>query len=246
VRIRVVAKYLQGPGVAETQALHQKMSEFWADVSPYEFSTPSSNEIDSEDVEIKAATLRQMMSDVISRERLDLGLARRILRKSRQFRVRAILEQLLDNFDFFAPVITSVVLYLDLDAVTTLAVAKNLRAKYLALISSRSAKFAHVRHWLEYFFALKYKHFSGQEVDQFLSQGAISNQAIAALTSKGLAWIREQRKLIDTFGRLDRREIIHAAGILTGAERTKWLERIDRSSSDFLEKTTIKWVSGFR
>ena len=76
--------------------------------------------------------------------------------------------------------------------------------------------------------------------------GSVANQALAALTSRGLAWIREQKKLIDGLGRLDRRELIHAAGVLPSAERSKWLERVDRSSTDFLERMVIRWVSTFK
>jgi hypothetical protein len=238
------AEYLESPEVVETQALHRHMTEFWSAVSDYEFDPENVNVPDPNDKEVKAATLRQMMTELCSRARLDLGLARRILRKSRKYRLRAILPQLLDNFDFFAAAVTDVVLYLD--KITTPAVAQKMKPQFLALLSTRAASYEHVRYWLEYFFALKYKLFRSPELDQFLSQGSVSNQALAALRSRGLPWIREQKKSVDALGRLDRREVIHASGILPPTERGKWLERLDRSSTDFLEKMTIRWVSGFK
>ena len=240
-----IETYLDSPEVLETRALHQKLEEFWASLDPYE-TGPREEDVepgDPDESELRTAALLALMEEVCSRPQLDLGLARHILRKSRKYRLRAIIPLLLQRFDFFAPVVSDVIVYLD--RVASPAVLAAQREQLLALLNTKSASYRHVRFWLEHFFSLKYPHIRTPEVEQFLNGGALANQAVAALRTRSVAWVRNQKASFDNLGRWDRREVMHAAAVLPRVERLKWIERVEQSTSDFLEKMVAKWVVGF-
>lgn len=239
--------YLESPDIVETRAMYQQVDEILATFDPYEVEGPP-EEVTPEELEDKQsriAALVALIGELCERNELDLGLARYILRKSRKLKIRAILPKLLERMDFFAPVVSDAVFYLD--KVLTPAVADQNRERFLEVIRTSDAlSYEHFRMWIEYFFALKYPHFEGPEVQEFIFKTASTeNKALAALRKRALQWVRSQKQHMDSYGRWERRAVIRASAVMPKDERDVWLERLDRSSTDYLEKTLIKWVRSF-
>ncbi len=104
---------LDDPDEIERREIHRRLEEI---EQSNEYSFEDDQEEDSTtptDTQQRTEALTELMVRVCSITPLDLGLARHVLRRCRRYRLRAILSQLLEHFDFFAPVINDVVLYLD-------------------------------------------------------------------------------------------------------------------------------------
>lgn len=104
-----VNKYLNSPEQIEKSEIHEALSSINSLKDAY--GVNFEEEVD--EGEIRPTVLTKLMDKVISSEKLDLGLARHILRRCRKYRIRAITNQVLDNFKFLSPVVSDVILYLN-------------------------------------------------------------------------------------------------------------------------------------
>jgi hypothetical protein len=136
-----VAKHLHNHYVDERNDLLETLDEF----NPYSDDYDESDfedESDEPDAELVTAIER-----VITYEHLDLGLARSVIRTARRNSIAVIAEHLLNNFEFFAPVVNDVVLYLH--EVTDEDQAKILRPYLEAICDSPALDGQLVRFWIE-------------------------------------------------------------------------------------------------
>ena len=236
-----LSKYLQSPEEVEKTAFHKRIK----DLAKADFYGMIPSDSDSSAKEDKSKARNEAFADMINqvcmKDKLDLGLARHILRKCRKYRIRSIIPTLFANFDFFAPVVNDVVLYLD--RVVSGNYASQNQSMFIELLAKSETKhYDFVRFWLEYFFAQKYAHFSDYQIRSFVLNGNhISNQAIAAIRKRALHWVRDQRGRLDQMGRWDRRQVLQCSVIMPIDERIHWLERVERSTDDFLERMVIRW-----
>lgn len=178
---------------------------------------------------------------VINYEHLDLGLARNVIRTARRNSISAIAEHLLDNFQFFSPVVNDVVLYLH--EVTDDELAIDLRPYLEEIVTSPAIDSQLVRYWLESYVSRYSYYLESQALLQFVNAGPnIDNQALAAITTKNLAWVRNQKTAVQNLGGWGRRAVLNASRVLPSDERKHWLKLFLFNSPVLLERWVAKWV----
>lgn len=178
---------------------------------------------------------------VINYEHLDLGLARSVIRTARRNSIAVIAEHLLDNFEFFAPVVNDVVLYLH--EITDSDLAATLRPR-LEVITTSAALDSHlVRFWMEWYVAQYPEYMTSPTLQQFVYSGKnIENQALAAIATKNVAWVRNHKAGIYNLGGWGRRAVLNASRILPSDERTHWLRLFSGNSPVMLDRWVAKWA----
>lgn len=178
---------------------------------------------------------------VINYEHLDLGLARSVIRTARRNSIDVIAHHLIDHFDFFAPVVNDVVLYLH--EVTDSTLAQALRSKLETIVNSPALDTQLVRFWIESYVA-QYPEYMASPILTRLVYGGpnIENQALAAITTKNVAWVRSRKASIYNLGGWGRRAVLHASRVLPSDERTHWLKLFSGNSPVLLDRWVAKWV----
>ena len=238
-----VAEHLNNPDVVEKQQLHELLANVTSEHSAYGEMSYIAMEGDvTENLEMQRVVMNDLLEEILSRGVLDLGLARHLLRRCKKNRIRAIVPGLLENFDFFAPVIRDVVLYLD--KVTNPRFIEENTTTFSTLIeNSETARLPFVRFWLERYFAENPKYLLDAGIRHYvLESGDICNQATAALKSKNIPWVRQMRTRIDTLGPWEKRAVIIASQILAKQERLTWLGNLEQHAQSKIERWVIRWV----
>ncbi len=199
-------------------------------------------EVPIEDDEEKAHEIIQLTAKkVLSRDYLDLGLSRSLIRKARSYGYSELAETLLDKFEFFAPVINDVCLYLD--RVTDDALLDEHISALRKVADSPIMNQDLVRFWFEWYLSRNEKIMSDRSLKAFVMNGPnVVNQARAAVTIKDLSWVRNKKADIFSVGNLDRRAILYAAHILPGDEKKHWLKLTMASSPLITDRWVSKWV----
>lgn len=212
-----------------------------------EIYNPYTEEVEEIEVEIEDAEISypeelvSAIKKVISYEFLDLGLARSVIRTARRHMVVELVDYLLVNFEFFAPVVNDVVLYLK--EVTDKHVAIAITKKLEALIPLPALDNQLVRFWVEWYVAQYPDFMSSPKIHAFVFDGQnIENQALAAISTKNVAWVRNHKAGIYNLGGWARRAVLNSARVLPGDERNHWLKMIIHNSPVLLDRWVAKWV----
>jgi hypothetical protein len=235
--------FLTNPELETKQKIHQHIDQIISDWNPY--ADESEAEYPEKiDFETETKVMPQILKEIVDLGTLDLGLARHILRRCQRRKIRSITPVLLDNFDFFSPVIRDVVLYLKRVS-NTLFIAKYIDQLSDIISSSSSINYPYVKYWFEYLCA----HFSKLQEDNIIhsflfKHGTIPNQAIAAVIKKDISWVHGKKTILNEFGMWDRRAIIFASTILPKSERSPWLKHIELTVKEKNEEILIRWAKG--
>lgn len=177
----------------------------------------------------------------MKREVVDLGLARVLIRKAKINRIEFVSNIIFDNFDFFSPVINDVILYFQ----------TILSKEWISLNSDRLLSITHstsmqqnmVRYWTEWFFASNEFLLQVPEIRRFVFQSdSVEIQALAALTSKNVAWVRDSKKQVYYVGEKGKRAILRSTKILPKDERDNWLKNIEQNAPEELDRWIVKWI----
>lgn len=209
--------------------------------NPYadEFEEPEFDVVDED--EQQKAQLQEAIEKVINYEHLDLGLARSVIRTARRNGIPAIAKHLLLNFDFFVPAVNDVAVYLH--EVTDPDLAVELRPIIEGLVGSPALDSQLVRFWMEWYVAQYPEFMQSQAIHQFVFGGAnVENQALAAITTKNVAWVRNHKAGVYNLGGWSRRAVLNAARVLPSDERTHWLKLFIGNSPVVLDRWVAKWV----
>lgn len=233
---------------AEFLALHmhnhyaEEKSELLETLDGFNPYSDDYDEPDFDDDEDDAnAGLIAAIERVINYEHLDLGLARSVIRTARRNSIGVIADHLVTHFPFFSPAVNDVVLYLH--EVTDASLADSLRPKFETLVESPAMDTQLVRYWIESYLARYPAYMSSTVLAQFIYGGPnIENQAIAATTTKNVAWVRDHKASIYNLGGWGRRAVLNAARILPSDERTHWLKLFSGNSPMLLDRWVAKWV----
>ena len=208
-------------------------------INPYTFQV-------EDIVESVCSDIGERLADAIQRilkfENLDLGVARAIIRRARAHRIPDIAEILLNNCEFFRPVINDVALYLDViltefDAGPFIKIIVDLEQQRLLEDPGTN----------EWFSWLISKH-SRLAKDRRLRRVLDSNMRLtylarAAVCTRNLAWVREQKDLLFNNASWNRRAILYAAQLMSSDEKNAWLRPLkNHSTISLLEKWMIEWV----
>ncbi|MFQ1055552.1 RNA-directed DNA polymerase [Gilliamella apicola] len=213
-----------------------------------EIFNPYSGEVKYEQKPVQATRddleehLRHIAKQLLKRDVIDLGLARALIRKAKTNHIEFVTDIIFSKFDFFSPVINDVVLYFRALSNNDDWVNKN-RSNFVSLISAGALGKSIVRYWIEWFFSGNEKLLQIPEVRRFLSQSSyIENQALGAITSKNVSWVRDNKNRVFYVGEKGKRAILRSTKILPKDERDNWLRNIEKNTPEELDRWLIKWV----
>lgn len=229
----------------EKQAIHNSLEELNITIGEYPFIEPIDiTEVnDSDKTKAQSEAFVRLMEEILKFDNLDLGLARHILRRAKKLRTRSILPILLENFDFFAPDIRDVVLYLE--TITNKRMIEHNISKFNAIINhSKSLNIPYVKYWMDYYFTSRGFFEEYEETRTYLNE--ISNLRYKALRVKrngNISWLREHKSKIDQYNPWDRRAIIYSGDVLSRGERIPWMEHII-SNGDLVDRSLAKYIKG--
>jgi len=230
--------YLNSPEELEKTEIHEALGEINSPIDAYggTFVEPV------DEGKVRPTVLTELMERVLSGEKLDLGLARHILRRCRRYKIRAIANQVLDNFEFLSPVISDVVLYLTKVSNATF-VGRN-KDKLISIFTAQlNSEIPFVKEWIEYYISNDSKLLEVKEIRELIfATASPRNQAAAARLLNRTHWVREQRGNMSHLSPWDRRSVIYSGLALSKAELNGWLNALEKNSTNFTEQMTIKWV----
>lgn len=212
-----------------------------------EVVNPYTNEIEEveveidDDEEIQKVQLQAAIEKVLAYGHLDLGLARSVIRTARRNNISAIAGHLLNEFDFFVPVVNDVVLYLH--EVTDEEIAKELLPQLEAIVDSTALDSQLVRFWIEWYISQYPIYMASTKLRGLVFGGPnVENQALAAIAMKNIAWVRDHKAGVYNLGGWARRSILNASRILPSDERQHWLKLFIHNSPVILDRWVAKWV----
>ena len=198
-------------------------------------------EVEIDDEEIENVQLRAAIERVLAYEHLDLGLARSVIRTARRHKISAIAGHLLENFDFFVPVVNDVALYLH--EVTDEEIATVLLPHLEGIVDSTALDSQLVRFWMEWYVAQHATYMGTPTLHRLVFGGPnIENQALAAIATKNIAWVRSHKAGVYNLGGWARRAILNASRVLPSDEREHWLKLFINNSPVVLDRWVAKWV----
>lgn len=232
-----VQKHLHNNYVEEKSQLLETLEIF----NPYtnEFEDLDFDDLDED--ERQQSQLLTAIERVLAYEHLDLGLARSVIRTARRNSISVIAKHLLENFEFFAPAVNDVVLYLR--EVTDADLAKALRPIVEALLESPALDSQLVRFWMEWYVAQYADFMQSPKIHQFIFGSTnVENQALAAITTKNVAWVRNHKATVYNLGGWARRAVLNASRVLPSDERNHWLKLFVGNSPVILDRWVAMWV----
>jgi len=242
---RFLAEYLDSPQETEKVKIHDTLAGIQSFQAAY---GTIDSEVDEKD--IRPSVLAQLMKTIVSSDVLNLGLARHVLRKSRKYRIRSILPDLLDNFTYFLPVISDVILYM-MEVTNQKFVQQNVE-RILDIISTNAiTAYPYYREWMEYYIVNNKALLKQEDVIKYIYKHAsIRGQAIATVkleeAHKAVDWVRSHKVMLPNLSSWDRRAVILSSRILSKKEMDSWLASVEKSTDNFMELMTIKWVKSTR
>lgn len=233
---------LDDPDEIERREIHRQLEEIELG-DEYSFEDDQEEDAStSADTQQRTRALTELMVRVCSITPLDLGLARHVLRRCRRYRLRAILPQLLQHFDFFAPVISDVVLYLD--SVTNNKFLEHYGDQlYDICQTADSLKIDFVRFWFAHYI-VKNKIMSDEErFYRFIHDGPhLEPKAQAAFNMRSVAWVRKFRYQIDQLSPWERRQVFRCSAVLAQDERRHWYRNLEQNPMSKLDRWVLAWV----
>lgn len=230
-----VAEQLHNPYAEERVELFESLEIF----------NPYSGDVEEVEIEVDVdQVLEQRLSDtlasVLRMPRLEIGLARALLRRARGRASPIIAPSLLESLEKFSPVIAEVALYLD--RVFQAHGAQHYTTPVAQVVSSDLMNQPLVRYWFEWLTSRHPAFFQDPTINNFISHSAIEHQAQAAVASANIPWVRAMKQRIYQLGDRGRRAVIYSAKVLPSDERKHWLNMTIGSTPNVLDKWVAQWV----
>ncbi|MFC4864027.1 RNA-directed DNA polymerase [Pseudomonas sp. MAHUQ-62] len=171
---------------------------------------------------------------------VDLAVIRAIIRRAKHGQVADIAEAILEDIEFYTPVINDVCLYLaSLPAEEILDILPSLSTLCQTnKISKRS-----LRVWMEWLFTRNALFLKDPHIRRYAYQGAPATAAAAALLEGNIAWSKEAKQKVLTSASWDRRAYIYSLSILSKDEAEKYLKFVRQNPSlTHTDKWVCTWV----
>lgn len=172
---------------------------------------------------------------------LNIGLSRYILQHSKKIKTYILADKIFAKFDFFAPVMRDVIIYLD--SITDAAFTERYKKQVIHVINhSRSLKNPFVKSWFDNYLI----HHSGfantPEIKAYLQSASIRDQALLAVKNHASSWTRKHKADLHQQNLNDKRAIIYSANTLPEGEKNAWLKTLGGHHTDFVTDILVKWV----
>jgi len=239
-----VGKYLENPENVEKTHIHEALSEMIEPQSAYQIYEEDEDESEEPtESDVRPTVMISMCQKLLALGKLDLGVARHILRQCRKYRIRAVSTLILDNFDYFSPVISDVVLYLD--KITNARFIELNLAKFESLITENNfAKLPFIQLWMSEYFRKNPSFLNSTIIAGYVSR-SLHHEAFAdhIIESSNLAEFRTLRSNLNEASDRKRRAIFKASLVTAKDDRDAWLSSISRRyANNIVDVSVIKWV----
>ncbi|MCC8688347.1 RNA-directed DNA polymerase [Xanthomonas campestris] len=228
-----IDSHLHNPYLDDKDELMEELDN----IGPYG-GDDEGEDLDDEDI---GGTLAGALYKILEFDYIDLGLARSIIRTARRNKIPDIIQNLLENFSYFAPVTPDLFLYLEevIDSSTIPIIKIGLEE----VCDLQEANCALVRLWLEHFIASHSSLLASHKLKGFVMTGPnTENKARAAITLGDIAWVRTHKAQIYNVGARARRAIINASRVLPSDERNPWLNLVAQNAALPLERWLAGWI----
>lgn len=171
---------------------------------------------------------------------VDLAVLRAIIRRAKHGQVAEIAKPILEDIEFYKPVINDVCLYL---ASLPAAGIKEILPLLSNLCQANRISNRSMRVWMEWLFTREAQFLTDQNIRRYVYQGTPASAAAAALLEGNIAWAKEAKQKVLTSASWDRRAYIHALNILSKDEAEKYLKFIKQNPSlTHTDKWVCAWV----
>jgi len=244
------SRYLSSPESEELNNLVEKFEEFlelielsgnWYDQLDYEDLEPDAQQM------VDEFNLEDLLRAQLSKNDMDLGVVRFILRRMAQLNDSDMAVELIDDAERCYPVLAHIMEYLTALTDVPQAVRDHVSAKIMSLI--RSSAVAHLpyhRCWLMTPFA------ASNRWDQTQRLATVYNRATDTFTRRktilalGRAsqdfWFRARRNSVRAMDPWERRAFLAGASCLPHDERRHWYRSV-RRWLDPLDAAVVDWVT---
>lgn len=233
---KFVAEYVNNPYDLEKEEIFESLEIF----NPYTGEVEEHEEEIDED-EVAEQAFLAAIKKALNQKVLDVGLAKGIIRRAKTMQSPVLVSDILDNFHFFLPVVSDAVVY-----ISQLVDGGNIhlyQPQIEVICSSISIKNPLARYWLEWFIAHHTILLQGQHAQAIINTSVnVENQAIAAVTSNDIAWVRQMKSQIYNMGARGRRAVLFSTKILPSDERNHWLKMTIGSTQFLIDKWVATWV----
>lgn len=188
--------------------------------------------------------LGELLSDALERAKdfgyVDLAVLRAIIRRAKYARLPDLAEIILDDIDFFAPIINDICLYFDALATEDLS---DLVPVFVELCSEGRFRKQSVKFWMEWLFSRRAEFSGSVQIRRFIDGGAVPFAAAFAIKNRNIAWAKDAKQKALPAASWDRRGYLSALSVLAEDERKPFLNLIKSNSAlTATDRWIRKWV----
>ncbi len=235
---KYVSEYLHNPYDLEKEEIFESLEIFnpyTGEVEEHEVAV----EVDEDEAAEQA--FLAAIDKAINQKNLDVGLAKGIIRRARTMQSPVLIAPILGNFQFFLPVVSDAMIYIS--QLLSAGGTANFQAEIEVICASDSMKNPLARYWFEWFIAHHIPLINGLNAQALINTSTnIENQAIAAITTNNIAWVRQMKSQIYNTSSRGRRAILFSTKILPSDERRHWLKMTIGSTQFLIDKWVATWV----
>lgn len=188
------------------------------------------------DIEELGASLLDALQRARNFGYVDLAVLRAIIRRAKHGQVSEIAEAILEDVEFYTPVINDVCLYL---VSLRTSEIRDILPLLSSLCQTNRISKRSMRVWMEWLFTREALFLTDPHIRRYVYQGAPATAAAAALLEGNIAWSKEAKQKVLTSASWDRRAFIHSLSILSKDEAEKYLKFVKQNPS---LTHTDKWV----
>lgn len=234
-----VAEFLDDHEELEKREVHQALQRIRSARDDYALVASATTEST-----VRPSVLRDMLRLVLSKERVDLGLARHVLRRAREYRIRTILPQVFERLEFFGPVMSDVVMYLN--AVTNQRVITDYKDALAHKLNNEACfQLEYLRIWIERYITDQPGFLEHQLIRHYLDSSPLLEFKVKdAIRTRSVSSFRSQRMRYSAASDWDKRQIIRLSLATAVDERTAWLSELEPRCTTPVELACIRWVRG--
>ena len=238
-------KELNNPEEIEIQEQHKHLIEFAEEMTNllgYDNSYIDELELadlpNEKQIAIKYKVLNDLLVQLVTTKKFDLGLVRHVLKQARIRRCRAILPIVLENFSFFTPVIREVCLYLE--TILNKETVEIYKEQFHSILNNLELmNLSFVRYWLNWLVIKKIDCFDKYYFQEFFSTQDCYWEIKKNIALKNITFINSLKINYDNYDIWTRLEILQGIKLLPIAERKAFLASRQngmKKSEEFLIK----------
>ncbi len=233
---KYVSEYLHNPYDLEKEEIFESLEIF----NPYTGEVEE-REVEVDEDEAAENAFLDAIYKAINQKTLDVGLAKGIIRRARTMQSPVLIIPILENFQFFLPVVSDSMIYIN--QIIGNSNATFYQDRFEIISSSDAMKNPLARYWMEWFIANHAQLLQGHNAQALINTSTnVENQAIAAVTGNNIAWVRHMKSQIYNTSARGRRAILYSTKILPSDERTHWLKMTIGSTQFLIDKWVATWV----